>query len=96
MNSKVTVIVITFFVLYMSSIQTTTPMRIMPQPRCKCTFNMSRFINPQKMKDIDVFPMTPHCPHVEVIATLKVGTKICLNPEAQWVKKLLERILEQN
>ncbi|XP_067898656.1 interleukin-8-like [Heterodontus francisci] len=97
MNGKVTVTIVALFVLYASSTQGTSVIRTIEHPRCQCINKSSNFISPKLMRDIDIFPSSPHCPNVEVIVTLKdKSKKVCLDPNAIWVKKLIDKVLQEN
>ncbi|XP_074128959.1 permeability factor 2-like [Sminthopsis crassicaudata] len=63
--------------------------------RCKCVKTIQR-IHPKIIASVEVIAAGPHCPTHEVIATLKKGTEICLNPEAPWVKKFIQRYLDND
>ncbi|KAK5858644.1 hypothetical protein PBY51_002769 [Eleginops maclovinus] len=63
--------------------------------RCRCVQVESRIIPPNKLRSIKLVPEGPHCPDIEVIAGLVSGDKVCLNPRASWVKKLIHFVLEK-
>ncbi|XP_072898966.1 C-X-C motif chemokine 3-like [Hemitrygon akajei] len=63
---------------------------------CKCIKYVSTFIPLRNIKDFDVFPDGPQCPYTEVIATLKTGKQVCLMPETPWVKRIINRALNNN
>ncbi|XP_019955897.1 interleukin-8 isoform X2 [Paralichthys olivaceus] len=61
-------------------------------PRCQC-INKERKPIGRHIGSVEVNPASSHCKEIEIIATLKKdGQKICLDPEAPWVIKCLERI----
>ncbi|XP_034413075.1 C-X-C motif chemokine 19 [Cyclopterus lumpus] len=62
---------------------------------CRCLQVESRIIPPDNLRSIKLVPEGPHCPVIEVIAGLSNGEKVCLNPGASWVKKLIHFILER-
>uniref|UniRef100_W5N751 Chemokine interleukin-8-like domain-containing protein n=1 Tax=Lepisosteus oculatus TaxID=7918 RepID=W5N751_LEPOC len=62
--------------------------------RCQCINKESRFIHPKRIQNVELFPSGPHCGNAEVIATMKTGKKICLEPTAPWVKILIKAIME--
>ncbi|XP_078261980.1 alveolar macrophage chemotactic factor-like [Rhinoraja longicauda] len=95
MNVKVFVIILVFFVLYVSSTEDRCPVERVG-PRCRCINHTTQFIHPRQMNDLDLIPNGPHCSRVEIIVTLKTGRKVCLNPEAPWVKLLIRRILKKD
>ncbi|XP_057584603.1 platelet basic protein-like [Hippopotamus amphibius kiboko] len=61
--------------------------------RCSCVKTISG-IHPSNIQSLEVIRAGPHCATVEVIATLKNGKKICLDPEAPIIKKIVQKILE--
>lgn len=94
MKVKVSVIALAFFVLYVSSTEDGNLIEIV-DPRCRCVNHTSQFIHPKRMSDLELIPSGPNCSHVEIIATLKIGRKVCLNPEAPWVILMIQKILEK-
>ncbi|XP_064416450.1 interleukin-8-like [Latimeria chalumnae] len=66
------------------------------EPRCQCIRTESTFINPRLIRNVELIPSGPHCPNTEVIATLQNGLLVCLDPNARWVKIIIERILENS
>ncbi|XP_044537044.1 permeability factor 2-like [Gracilinanus agilis] len=61
--------------------------------RCKCV-KTTQGIHPKHIASVEVIMAGPHCHTNEVIAILKTGKEICLNPKAPWVKKLIQRNLD--
>lgn len=61
--------------------------------RCLCVKTTSG-IHSSNIQSLEVHRAGPHCNEVEVIAELKNGKKICLNPEAPRIKKIVQKILE--
>ncbi|KAJ0050932.1 hypothetical protein NL108_009927 [Boleophthalmus pectinirostris] len=60
---------------------------------CRCIQTESKPIL-RHIEKVELFPANSHCEEAEVIATLKrTGHEVCLDPEAPWVKKLIQRIL---
>ncbi|XP_023124951.1 interleukin-8-like [Amphiprion ocellaris] len=58
-------------------------------PRCQCITTEKRKIG-RLIGEVEVRPANSHCTEIEIIATLKKdGQKICLDPDAPWVKKVL-------
>ncbi|XP_040001858.1 interleukin-8-like [Xiphias gladius] len=59
--------------------------------RCRCITKEKKPIG-RYIGKVEVNPASSHCKDIEIIATLKKdGQKICLDPEAPWVKKVLAR-----
>ncbi|NXN22198.1 IL8 protein, partial [Nycticryphes semicollaris] len=63
--------------------------------RCQCVGTHSRFIHPKFIQNVNLTPSGPHCKNVEVIATLRDGREVCLEPSAAWVKFLIKAILDK-
>ncbi|KAM9237682.1 C-X-C motif chemokine 6-like isoform 2-T2 [Dugong dugon] len=63
--------------------------------RCMC-LDFTPGIHPKMISNLQVIAAGPQCPKVEVIATLKDGKKICLDPEAPIIKKIVQKILQSD
>ncbi|XP_017368418.1 platelet basic protein [Cebus imitator] len=61
--------------------------------RCMCMKTTSG-IHPRNIQSLEVNGKGIHCNKVEVIATLKDGRKICLDPDAPRIKKIVQKKLE--
>ncbi|XP_051026690.1 C-X-C motif chemokine 2-like [Acomys russatus] len=62
--------------------------------RCQCLKTLQR-IDFKTIQSLTVTPPGPHCTKTEVIATLKNGQEVCLNPEAPLVQKIIQKILNK-
>nr|XP_057935657.1 interleukin-8 [Doryrhamphus excisus] len=61
---------------------------------CRCIQTESKRIG-RHIEKVELIPANSHCEETEIIATLKrTGQEVCLDPEAPWVKRVIERILE--
>ncbi|KAJ1206000.1 hypothetical protein NDU88_001416 [Pleurodeles waltl] len=60
--------------------------------RCQCLKTESGFINPKQIQKVEIIPSGPHCQNVEVIMELHSGQKVCVDPQAAWVKKIMDWI----
>ncbi|CAG5939113.1 interleukin-8-like isoform 2-T2 [Menidia menidia] len=59
--------------------------------RCQCITKEKRRIG-RLIGLVEVNPPTSHCKDTEIIATLKKdGKKICLDPAAPWIQKVLKK-----
>nr|ACQ55244.1 chemokine vCXCL3B [Cercopithecine betaherpesvirus 5] len=63
--------------------------------RCQCTQTVQG-IHPKNIQSVSIKDRGPNCPNKEVIATLKNGQKVCLNPDAPMTKKILETAEKRN
>ncbi|XP_049428683.1 interleukin-8 [Epinephelus fuscoguttatus] len=60
---------------------------------CRCILTESKPIG-RHIEKVELIPANSHCDETEIIATLKrTGQEVCLDPEAPWVKKVINRIL---
>ncbi|XP_039515792.1 interleukin-8b.3 [Pimephales promelas] len=63
---------------------------IAPQLRCPCVGTYSgKRINPKLIQNIQTIPAGVKCKTLQIIVTLKQG-QTCLNPNDEWVKKIIE------
>ncbi|XP_023054275.1 growth-regulated alpha protein [Piliocolobus tephrosceles] len=63
--------------------------------RCQCLQTLQG-IHPKNIQSVNVKAPGPHCAETEVIATLKNGQKACLNPASPMVKKIIQKILNND
>ncbi|XP_065521160.1 alveolar macrophage chemotactic factor-like [Lathamus discolor] len=59
---------------------------------CRCIKTTSDYISPKRYESIEIRPVGSTCRRTEIIIKLKTSGKVCVNPDAPWVKKLLKRI----
>ncbi|XP_078533587.1 interleukin-8-like [Lissotriton helveticus] len=64
--------------------------------RCQCIKTESRIIHLKHIQTVELIQSGAHCQNLEVIATLKSGQVVCLDPAAKWVEKIIRRILESS
>ncbi|XP_007902512.1 interleukin-8-like [Callorhinchus milii] len=67
MNSKVTITILAFLILYVTSTQGASLRGKGANLQCQCIKPSSDFIRPTRMKEIDIIPSGPHCGNVEII-----------------------------
>lgn len=60
--------------------------------RCQCIQITSELIPCEFIKTIKVIYKNIYCSRMEVIAVLKNRNAICLDPNAKWVKTLIDNI----
>uniref|UniRef100_A0A8C9H6Z3 C-X-C motif chemokine n=1 Tax=Piliocolobus tephrosceles TaxID=591936 RepID=A0A8C9H6Z3_9PRIM len=66
---------------------------VLTELRCTCLHFTPR-VNPKMIGKLQVFPVGPQCSKVEVIASLKNGKQVCLDPEAPFLKRSIQKILD--
>ncbi|XP_004564326.1 permeability factor 2 isoform X2 [Maylandia zebra] len=60
---------------------------------CRCIQTESKPIG-RHIEKVELILPNSHCEETEIIATLKrTGEEVCLNPEAPWVKKVINKIM---
>ncbi|XP_008276673.1 interleukin-8 [Stegastes partitus] len=63
---------------------------------CRCIQTESKPIG-RHIEKVELIPANSHCEETEIIATLKkTGKEVCLDPEAPWVKKVIQRIMSSS
>ncbi|NXI38380.1 IL8 protein, partial [Galbula dea] len=92
MNGKL-VAVLALFLISAAVSQGRALTRMATELRCQCIATHSRFIPPKAIQDVKLTQSGPHCKNVEVIATLKDGKEVCLEPTAPWVQLIIKAIL---
>ncbi|XP_013923449.1 PREDICTED: interleukin-8-like [Thamnophis sirtalis] len=63
--------------------------------RCQC---IETYSNPSlrgHIASVNLIKSGPHCSSIQVIATLKDGRQVCLDPTALWVKRVITNLLEK-
>ncbi|XP_016065102.1 PREDICTED: permeability factor 2-like [Miniopterus natalensis] len=63
--------------------------------RCTCVKTTSG-VNLGNIQNLKVTRAGPHCSKVEVIAKLKNGKEVCLDPEAPRVRKIVQKMLKSD
>ncbi|XP_043917082.1 interleukin-8-like [Protopterus annectens] len=94
MNCKTAVIVGVLLLCCVTALEAISLSRM--ELRCQCINKESRFIHPKNMKNVELIPSGPHCQDVEVIITMKTGGQVCVDPNAPWVKLIIDRMLESS
>ncbi|KAM7009377.1 interleukin-8 [Tautogolabrus adspersus] len=60
---------------------------------CRCIQTESKPIG-RHIEKVELIPANSHCEETEIIATLKkTGQEVCLDPEAPWVKRVINKIM---
>ncbi|XP_022070494.1 interleukin-8 [Acanthochromis polyacanthus] len=63
---------------------------------CRCIMTESKPIG-RHIEKVELIPANSNCQETEIIATLKkTGQEVCLDPEAPWVKKVIQKIMSSN
>ncbi|XP_069055873.1 interleukin-8-like [Pleurodeles waltl] len=63
--------------------------------RCQCIRKVTDFIPIAQISKVELIPPGAHCSTVEIIAKLKQGMQTCLDPEAEWVKRIIDRMMNR-
>ncbi|XP_014740449.1 PREDICTED: interleukin-8-like [Sturnus vulgaris] len=61
--------------------------------QCHCIRTHSKFISPKTIQDVRLSQRGPHCKNVEIIAWLKDGREVCVEPTAPWVRLAVKALL---
>ncbi|XP_061047449.1 growth-regulated protein homolog alpha [Eubalaena glacialis] len=68
---------------------------VVTELRCRCLQTLQG-IHLKNIQSVKVTAPGPHCGQTEVVATLKTGQEVCLNPEAPMVKKIINKMLNKD
>ncbi|XP_070992468.1 C-X-C motif chemokine 11-1-like [Oncorhynchus clarkii lewisi] len=64
--------------------------------RCLCLNGLVNRVKPLHIEKLEVYTSSHSCRNMEIIVTLKNGEgKKCLNPEAPFAKKTIEKIMKK-
>ncbi|XP_035877938.1 C-X-C motif chemokine 15-like isoform X2 [Phyllostomus discolor] len=63
--------------------------------RCQCIQTHSSFIPVKFISKVQLILEGASCSRKEIIVTLKSGKLVCLDPEAEWVKTIIKKILDR-
>ncbi|NXY62022.1 IL8 protein, partial [Callaeas wilsoni] len=61
--------------------------------QCQCMNTHSKFIPPKTIQDVTLSQRGRHCKNVEIIATLKDGREVCVEPTAPWIRLTVKALL---
>uniref|UniRef100_A0A8C5X9U3 Chemokine interleukin-8-like domain-containing protein n=1 Tax=Malurus cyaneus samueli TaxID=2593467 RepID=A0A8C5X9U3_9PASS len=61
--------------------------------QCQCISTHAKFIPPKTVQDVRIRQRGPHCKNVEIIATLKDGREVCVEPTAPWIRLTVKALL---
>ncbi|EHB12763.1 C-X-C motif chemokine 6 [Heterocephalus glaber] len=67
---------------------------VLRELRCVC-LSTTPGIHPKTIANLQVTVSGPKCPRVEVVASLKNGKQVCLDPEAPLIKKVIQKMLDR-
>ncbi|XP_061444932.1 growth-regulated alpha protein-like isoform X2 [Rhineura floridana] len=84
-----------FFLLLAGSALQSQAAPLTGELRCQCIHLVSGMIPLRNIARVNLIPEGPHCAVSEVIATMKDGNKVCLDPKANWVKMIINKILKE-
>uniref|UniRef100_A0A8C8ZCF5 C-X-C motif chemokine ligand 13 n=1 Tax=Prolemur simus TaxID=1328070 RepID=A0A8C8ZCF5_PROSS len=60
--------------------------------KCKCKQEISDFVQPRFIDQLQVFPRGNGCAKTEIILWLKNKSVICVNPESKWIQTIMKLI----
>ncbi|XP_073511352.1 interleukin-8-like [Phyllobates terribilis] len=93
--AKTSCVTLAVFLLYTTVTEGMPSAKAASELRCQC-INVEKPEKPIKgMKSLELLPSGPHCKNTEVIITLKSGSRVCVDPSAPWVEKLIKTLLEK-
>ncbi|MEE6522905.1 hypothetical protein FKM82_021553, partial [Ascaphus truei] len=63
--------------------------------RCLCIKTVSKPLHKKNIEKVELILSGPFCSKDEVVVTLTNGIQRCLDPEAKWVKQIINTILKR-
>ncbi|KAM4584347.1 interleukin-8 [Odontesthes bonariensis] len=92
-SSRVIVTSIVVFLTFLAISEGMSLRSLGVELHCRCIQTESRPIG-RHIEKVELIPANSHCEETEIIATLKKSRQqVCLDPEAPWVQKVIQRIL---
>ncbi|XP_050965195.1 interleukin-8 [Labeo rohita] len=61
--------------------------------RCRCVTTTSSVISPRLFQRIEILPPGAHCRKTEILITKKDNKTVCIDPEVQWINKVITRVM---
>ncbi|XP_012506420.1 PREDICTED: C-X-C motif chemokine 13 [Propithecus coquereli] len=58
--------------------------------KCKCIQEISDFVHPRLIDQLQVLPRGNGCAKTEIILWMKNKSVICVNPQSKWIQKILK------
>lgn len=93
MSSKVIVVPVVMLLAFLAISEGMSLRSLGVELHCRCIQTESKPIL-RHIERVELIPANSHCDESEIIATLKkTGQEVCLDPEAPWVKKMIQKIL---
>ncbi|XP_058495508.1 interleukin-8-like [Solea solea] len=93
MSSRVIATVMVLLLASMAIVEGMSLTSVGVELHCRCIMTERRPIG-RHIEKMEIIPGSSHCEETEIIATLKkTGKEVCLDPEAPWVKMVINRIL---
>uniref|UniRef100_A0A672MKI9 Chemokine interleukin-8-like domain-containing protein n=1 Tax=Sinocyclocheilus grahami TaxID=75366 RepID=A0A672MKI9_SINGR len=62
---------------------------------CQCVTTTSSIIPSRLFQRIEILPPGAHCRKTEILITKKDNKTVCIDPEAQWINKVLTRVMRR-
>ncbi|XP_073333228.1 interleukin-8-like isoform X2 [Pagrus major] len=93
MSSRVFVVSIVGLLAFLAISEAMSLRSLGVELHCRCIQTESKPIG-RHIEKVELIPANSHCEETEIIATLKrTGQEVCLDPEAPWVKKVIQKIM---
>ncbi|XP_073333219.1 interleukin-8-like isoform X1 [Pagrus major] len=96
MSSRVFVVSIVGLLAFLAISEAMSLRSLGVELHCRCIQTESKPIG-RHIEKVELIPANSHCEETEIIATLKrTGQEVCLDPEAPWVKKVIQKIMSNS
>ncbi|KAK2911866.1 hypothetical protein QQF64_027731 [Cirrhinus molitorella] len=61
--------------------------------RCQCVTTTSSRIPTSVFQRIEILPPGAHCRKTEILITKKDNKTVCIDPDAQWINKVITKVM---
>ncbi|KAG8454244.1 hypothetical protein GDO86_000764, partial [Hymenochirus boettgeri] len=89
MDHGISVVILCGLLLFLSCVLGMSPLG---KQRCLCRGKNAGRIDVKSLEKLEVFPPSPVCEKIEIIATMKSGYKTCLNPKSKSIQQLMSAV----
>ncbi|XP_029424408.1 alveolar macrophage chemotactic factor-like isoform X2 [Nannospalax galili] len=94
-SSSLLVLLAFLLLLTPQTLDADSDVSVVRELRCIC-MTITPKVSPTMITNLEVIARGQQCPNVQVIASLKNGKEVCLDPDAPLIKKIIKKMLDRN
>uniref|UniRef100_A0A8C6RP88 C-X-C motif chemokine ligand 5 n=1 Tax=Nannospalax galili TaxID=1026970 RepID=A0A8C6RP88_NANGA len=92
-SSSLLVLLAFLLLLTPQTLDADSDVSVVRELRCIC-MTITPKVSPTMITNLEVIARGQQCPNVQVIASLKNGKEVCLDPDAPLIKKIIKKMLD--